>query len=107
MDVVTLPRENENALFVVGPRPIEWSTVPYNPSQAPGPNGKKRTSSLESPIMLLTGHQSVVYTMKFNPTGTVIASGSHDRDIFLWYVHGDSKNFMVLKGHKNAILDLH
>lgn len=56
--------------------------------------------------MLLTGHQSAVYCMKFNPAGTVIASGSHDKDIFLWYVHGDCKNYMVLRGHKNAILDL-
>lgn len=107
MEVVTHQRENENALSTVSARPMEWSTVPYSAPQAPGPNGKQRTSSLESPIMLLTGHQSAVYTMKFNPAGTVIASGSHDRDIFLWHVHGDCKNFMVLKGHKNAILDLH
>ncbi|KAK4268481.1 hypothetical protein QN277_025135 [Acacia crassicarpa] len=101
------PSEGENALVATGPRPMEWSTVPYRPPQAPGPNGKQRTSSLESPIMLLTGHQSAVYTMKFNSAGTVIASGSHDREIFLWNVHGDCKNFMVLKGHKNAVLDLH
>lgn len=107
MEVVTHQRENENALSTVSARPMEWSTVPYSAPQAPGPNGKQRTSSLESPIMLLTGHQSAVYTMKVNPAGTVIASGSHDRDIFLWHVHGDCKNFMVLKGHKNAILDLH
>ncbi|KAG2326174.1 hypothetical protein Bca52824_008902 [Brassica carinata] len=88
-----MPREDENALS--GPRPME---VSY---------GKQRTSSLEAPIMLLTGHPSAVYTMKFNPSGTMIASGSHDREIFLWRVHGDCKNFMVLKGHKNAILDLH
>nr|POE87060.1 u5 small nuclear ribonucleoprotein 40 kda protein [Quercus suber] len=97
----------ENALSTVGPRPMEWSTVPYSTPQAPGPNGKQRTLSLESPIMLLTGHQSAIYTMKFNPAGTVVASGSHDKEIFLWNVHGDCKNFMVLKGHKNAVLDLH
>ncbi|KAJ7947439.1 U5 small nuclear ribonucleoprotein 40 kDa [Quillaja saponaria] len=56
--------------------------------------------------MLLAGHQSAIYTLKFNPAGTVIASGSHDREIFRWNVHGDCKNFMVLKGHKNAVLDL-
>ncbi|TKY62871.1 U5 small nuclear ribonucleoprotein 40 kDa protein [Spatholobus suberectus] len=101
------PGEGENALSVVGPRPMEWSTVPYNGPRAPGPNGKQRTSSLESPIMLLLGHQSAIYTMKFNPAGSVVASGSHDREIFLWNVHGDCKNFVVLKGHKNAVLDLH
>ncbi|KAK9159680.1 hypothetical protein Syun_006021 [Stephania yunnanensis] len=101
-----VPREGDNAMAIAGPRPMEWSTVPYSAPQAPVPNGKQRTSSLESPIMLLTGHQSAIYTMKFNPSGTVIASGSHDREIFLWNVHGDCKNFMVLKGHKNAVLDL-
>ncbi|KAI6699087.1 hypothetical protein NL676_019206 [Syzygium grande] len=101
-----VPREGENALSVAGPRPMEWSTIPYSAPQGPMPNGRQRTSSLESPIMLLTGHPSAIYTMKFNPAGTVIASGSHDREIFLWNVHGDCKNYMVLKGHKNAILDL-
>ncbi|KAL3565665.1 hypothetical protein D5086_033711 [Populus alba] len=79
-----VPRESESALSVSGPRPMEWSTVPYTGSQAPGHNGKQRRSSLESPIMLLTGHQSAIYTMKFNPAGNVIASGSHDKEIFLW-----------------------
>ncbi|MED6215999.1 hypothetical protein PIB30_003646 [Stylosanthes scabra] len=101
------PSEGENALSVVGPKPMEWSTVPFSGPQVPGPNGKKRTSSLESPIMLLAGHQSAIYTMKFNPSGSVIASGSHDREIFLWNTYGECKNFMVLKGHKNAVLDLH
>ena len=41
--------------------------------------------------------QGEVLTMKFNPEGTVVASGSHDRHIFLWNVHGDCKNFMLLK----------
>ncbi|KZV48474.1 hypothetical protein F511_18280 [Dorcoceras hygrometricum] len=97
----------ETALSVLGPKPTELSTVTQNfgPS-VPGSNGKQRTSSLEAPIMLLSGHQSAIYTMKFNPAGTIIASGSHDRDIFLWNMHGDCKNFMVLRGHKNAVLDI-
>ncbi|KAL0322758.1 UNVERIFIED_CONTAM: U5 small nuclear ribonucleoprotein [Sesamum angustifolium] len=73
----------EGALSVVGPKPTELSTVTHSfGPPVPGPNGKQRTSSLESPIMLLSGHQSAIYSMKFNPAGTVIASGSHDRDIF-------------------------
>lgn len=68
--------------------------------------GVKRTSSLFAPIMLLVGHQAAVYTMKFNPEGTVIASGSHDKEIFLWRTSEDCDNFKVLKGHKNAVLDL-
>ncbi|XP_068665955.1 uncharacterized protein [Aristolochia californica] len=103
--MLAMSREVEGALVPSGPRPgMEWSTVPHG--NQPTTNGKQRTSSMESPIMLLTGHQSAIYTMKFNPAGTVIASGSHDRDIFLWNVHGDCKNYMVLRGHKNAVLDL-
>ncbi|XWS09441.1 hypothetical protein CRYUN_Cryun40dG0084800 [Craigia yunnanensis] len=101
MEIVS--RDGENALS--GPRPMEWSTVPYAP-QGPDRNRNKRTSSLESPIMLLTGHQSAIYTMKFNPAGTVVASDRMTMNFFLWNVHGDCKNFMVLKGHKNAVLDL-
>ncbi|KAG0470871.1 hypothetical protein HPP92_017571 [Vanilla planifolia] len=54
-----------------------------------GPPGKQRTSSLESPIMLLIGHQSAIYTMKFNPAGTVVASGSYDkRHLPMWTSDG-------------------
>ena len=64
--------------------------------QVPKPsfNGIRRTSGLESPIMLLTGHQGAIYTMKFHPEGKIIASGSHDKDIFLWNVYGENDNFM-------------
>ncbi|CAA6667744.1 unnamed protein product [Spirodela intermedia] len=97
-----------SSLALSGPRPgAEWATVPYGGTLLAPPEGKQqRASSLESPIMLLTGHQSAVYTMKFNPSGSVIASGSHDRDIFLWNTTGDCKNFMVLRGHKNAVLEV-
>ena len=54
--------------------------------------------------MLLSDHHSVVYCMKFNSAGTVIASGFQDKDISLWHVHGDCKKYMVLRGHKNDIL---
>ncbi|KAK1266743.1 Protein SPA1-RELATED 3 [Acorus gramineus] len=97
--MLVVPREADNNSVV----PAAPGTLQLAPT---GPNGRPRTSSLEAPVMLLTGHQNAIYTMKFNPSGTAIASGSHDRDIFLWNVHGDCKNFMVLKGHKNAILDV-
>jgi len=97
---MSLKRGFEESLVPAKRQKTELSTVTYG-------DGPRRTSSLESPIMLLTGHHAAIYTMKFNPTGTVIASGSHEREIFLWNVHGDCKNFMVLKGHKNAVLDLH
>ncbi len=39
-----------------------------------------------------------VFTMRFNPEGDVIASGSHDKHIFLWRTYGDCENYMMLKG---------
>lgn len=44
-----------------------------------------------------------VFTMRFSPEGDVIASGSHDKHIFLWRTYGECENYMMLKGaHKNC-----
>ncbi|ORX51948.1 WD40 repeat-like protein [Hesseltinella vesiculosa] len=67
----------------------------------------KRTSTLEAPVMQLTGHEGEVYTCEFDPSGQHIASGSFDRNILLWNTYGDCQNFGVLKGHVNAVLELH
>jgi Prp8 binding protein len=56
--------------------------------------------------MLLSGHDAPISTVKFDPSGRYLASGSHDKRIFLWNVQGDCENFNVLDGHKNVILDL-
>jgi len=57
--------------------------------------------------MLLTGHEAEIYTVKFSPDGSKIASGSRDRSIFLWNTYGECTNYKVLKGHTNAILEVH
>ena len=81
--------------------------------------------------MLLTGHSGEVFGVKFSPDGTVLASCSNDKHLFLWNVYGECDNYMVLKGaqqatrhvavsawcqtlttipctgHKNAVLDVH
>ena len=97
---------------------------------------KYRTSSLQAPTMLLTGHLSAVNTVKFHPngqslrpsnllrpyarlkslthtpfphvvlTGSTLASGSHDKKIFLWNTYGDCSNYAVLTGHRNAVLSV-
>ncbi|GAM22924.1 hypothetical protein SAMD00019534_060990 [Acytostelium subglobosum LB1] len=69
--------------------------------------GTERTSKLKSPIMQLTGHRGEVFSVKFNPFGTALASGSFDKEIYLWNVYGDCINYSVLKGHQGSILELH
>jgi len=61
------------------------------------------------PTMQLTGHQSEIYTLKFSPDGDYLASAGNDRQIFFWDVSSTENpptNVGVLKGHKNAILEL-
>jgi Prp8 binding protein len=65
-----------------------------------------RTSSLQAPIMLLTGHKAEIFSCKFSPDGKHLASGSFDKQIFLWNVYGDCENYMVLKGHSSAVLEV-
>lgn len=65
-----------------------------------------RTSALMAPTMHLTGHQDAVYTAKFNPEGTNLATAGKEKLIFLWQVYGDCNNFMVLKGHKSPVVEV-
>ncbi|KAI9347207.1 WD40-repeat-containing domain protein [Zopfochytrium polystomum] len=66
----------------------------------------QRTSSLQAPIMLLTGHLAEVFSCKFSPSGKHIASSSFDRNILLWNTYGDCANFGLLKGHTGAVLEI-
>jgi len=68
--------------------------------------GPERTSALLAPTMLLSGHLDQVFAVRFNPKGDVIASGSHDKKIFLWRTYGECENFSVLSGHRNAVLQV-
>ncbi|XP_067664474.1 U5 small nuclear ribonucleoprotein 40 kDa protein-like [Haliotis asinina] len=69
-------------------------------------SGPPRTSSLDGPIMLLTGHEGEIFTAKFSPDGQIIASSGFDRLIYFWTVYGECENFAVLKGHTGAVMDL-
>lgn len=50
-----------------------------------------RTSSLQAPTMLLSGHADAVLSVKFAPDGKSLASGSRDKNVYLWNVQGDCK----------------
>ena len=71
-------------------------------------DAEARTSGLFAPTMQLSGHGAAIYTMKFDPTGKHLASGSFDRRILLWDVYDEHcTNYMMVEGHKNAVLELH
>ena len=55
----------------------------------------------------LSGHSAEVFTARFSPDGSSIASGGMDRSILLWHTTGECANYGSLTGHKSAVLDLH
>eukprot|EP00048_Salpingoeca_helianthica_P007401 m.109942 g.109942 ORF g.109942 m.109942 type:complete len:348 (-) comp14323_c0_seq4:24-1067(-) len=68
--------------------------------------GPPRSSSLLAPVMMLSGHEGEIFTAKFSPNGSVIASAGQDRKIFLWNTYGECENFALLSGHTNAIMEV-
>jgi len=65
-----------------------------------------RTSSLQAPIMLLTGHSGDIFSVRFHPEGQFLASSGFDRQIFLWNTYGECDNFAVMSGHAGAVMEL-
>jgi len=66
-----------------------------------------RKSGILSPTVVVTGHEGEVLCLDFSPDGRNFASGSVDRNIFIYRVYGECQNWCVLKGHQNAVLELH
>lgn len=69
-------------------------------------SGSIRTSSLSSPTLKLTGHTGSVYAVQYDPSGNTLCSAGFDMTALLWNHQDDYANFNILKGHKNAILDV-
>ncbi|CEP19878.1 hypothetical protein [Parasitella parasitica] len=67
----------------------------------------KRTSGLEAPVMQLIGHDGEIFSCEFDHSGEYIASAGFDRQILLWNTYGEVKNYGVLKGHTNAVMEIH
>jgi hypothetical protein len=53
--------------------------------------------------MQLVGHGGDVLGMAFSPDGSSVASCSFDRTILLWRTYDECENYMMLRGHKNAV----
>jgi Prp8 binding protein len=68
--------------------------------------GPTRTSGLLAPTMCLTGHQSAIHSVKFDPEGTHIVSGSNDKTIMIWETYGECKNICQLRGHGGDVLEV-
>ncbi|KAK7696125.1 hypothetical protein QCA50_000768 [Cerrena zonata] len=68
----------------------------------------KRTSSLEAPIISLSGsHSAEIMSCRFDPTGQNIAACSADRGVSLWRTYSPNTNYGLLGSmHKAPILDL-
>ncbi|KAJ1525714.1 hypothetical protein ONE63_008925 [Megalurothrips usitatus] len=66
-----------------------------------------RTSNLQAPIMLLEGSLGEIYSIKFHPEGSYLASAGFDRQIYIWNVYGDCENVSLMSGHSGAIMELH
>ncbi|KAI9486792.1 MAG: U5 small nuclear ribonucleoprotein 40 kDa protein [Benjaminiella poitrasii] len=67
----------------------------------------KRASGLEAPVMQLTGHEGEIFSCEFDHSGEYIASAGFDRQILLWNTYGEMKNYGILKGHTNAVMEIH
>jgi WD40 repeat protein len=53
--------------------------------------------------MQLVGHGGDVLGMAFSPDGSSVASCSFDRTILLWRTYDECENYMMLRGHRNAV----
>ncbi|XP_028675055.1 U5 small nuclear ribonucleoprotein 40 kDa protein [Erpetoichthys calabaricus] len=97
----------ETALVPVVKKPRNELVAAAQSQQQLVQMGPPRNSSLQAPIMLLSGHDGEVYCCKFHPNGSTLASSGFDRLILLWNVYGDCDNYATLKGHSGAIMELH
>ena len=98
----------ENQLVVAKKQKHELATIQDGAGELVEATSKpRRTSNMEAPIMLLTGHAGDIYAARFHPEGKILASAGFDRQIFFWNVYGECDNFHAISGcHSGAILDL-
>lgn len=64
-----------------------------------------RTSTLDSPTMLLSGHTSAVLSCAFSPT-SLLATAGIDTQVLLWNITGNCPNYGILKAQTKAVLQV-
>lgn len=94
------------AMVPVAKKPRGEMVVVGNRQRALMEAAPARTSNMQAPIMLLSGHKSEVYTGKFHPSGNWLASGGMERLVYLWDVYGECENVSIMSGHTGPILQL-
>lgn len=52
-------------------------------------------------VFSIEAHSSAIRSVNFSPDGTLLATGSADRNIRIWNLHGDK--LQILKGHTDPI----
>merc|ERR1712029_786045 len=108
MGVLKLLKKLRNVQFAVKmpelKKPRNELVEVTDKSKALVQSGPARTSNMDAPIMLLSGHQGEIYTAKFHPEGNVLASAGFDRQIFMWNVYGECENFHVINAAHEELL---
>ena len=59
----------------------------------------------QTEIATLKGHSSHVYSVAFNSTGNILASGSGDNTIKLWNMESQTE-ISTLTGHSDGVLSV-
>ena len=95
--------------MVVAKRPAETALVASDAKRgalATRDAKPDRFSRLMAPTMKVEGHKGAINSMKFAPNGVFFATGSYDKQIYLWEVYGECPHVTTLQGHKNAVLEV-
>jgi WD40 repeat protein len=90
--------------------PTPTNTYEATPSALPEPTTElsritEENTTLIEPFLTLTGHDAPVIVVKYSPDGSLIASGSEDATVRIWYSSNGSLVHELI-GHTEIVNDL-